>query len=107
MSDARETNAAAWPFRGICLNVPRQQDLDIFQRLIAEVLPRYGCNALVLLVRYHYQFQSHPQVGAPDGFSPAQAAEIAACCRANGIRLIPKMNLMGHQYGCRPCTPIW
>ena len=99
MPNTEEIATTDWPFRGICLNAPKQQDLDVFRQLIADVLPRYGCNALVLLVRYHYQFQSHPQVGDPGGLAHAQATEIAALCRANGIRLIPKMNLMGHQSG--------
>ncbi len=99
MPNTEDTMTTDWAFRGICLNVPKQQDLDVFRQLIADVLPRYGCNTLVLLVRYHYQFQSHPQVGDPGGLSHAQATEIAALCRANGIRLIPKMNLMGHQSG--------
>ncbi|MBN1139404.1 MAG: family 20 glycosylhydrolase, partial [Anaerolineae bacterium] len=73
--------------------------LDIFKRLIAEVLPRYRCNTLVLLVRYRYQFTSHPQVSDEGALTPAQASEIAALCRQNGIRIVPKMNLLGHQSG--------
>jgi hypothetical protein len=100
------SNATNWPFRGLCLGVPRQQDFDVFKRLISEVLPRYGCNALVLLIRYRYQFASHPRVSDEGALTPAQAAEIAALCRQNGIRLIPKMNLLGHQSGMKPGTEL-
>ena len=85
-----------WPFRGICLGVPKQDDLEVFKQMIAEVLPKYNCNALILLTRYRYQFKSHPEI-SDGGFTPEQAAEIGDLCRQNGIRIIPKMNLMGHQ----------
>jgi len=94
-SEGRET----WSFRGICISVPKQKDIGIFKRMISEVLPSYGCNTLVLLIRYSYQFQSHPEVTDQEALTSSQAAEIAALCRANGVRVIPKMNLLGHQSG--------
>jgi len=85
-----------WSFRGLCIGVPREKDYEIFKRMIAEALPKYECNALVLLIRYRYHFNSHPEIS--DGWiTSEQAAEIATLCRQNNIRIIPKMNLMGHQ----------
>jgi len=88
-----------WKFRGFCLNVPRQKDMAIFKRLITEVLPSYNCNAIVLLTRYQYQFKSHPAVSDREPLTRSQAGEIAELCRQNNIRIIPKMNLLGHQSG--------
>lgn len=88
-----------WSFRGVCLNVPKQKDIELFKRLITEVMPEYKCNTLVLLIRYKYQFQSHPEVSDNEPLTPAQAAEIGTLCRQNNIRIIPKMNLLGHQSG--------
>lgn len=88
-----------WPFRGFCLSVPRQKDIELFKRLVSEVLPKYNCNTVVLLIRYAYQFKSHPEVGFSDSLSAAQAADIASVCKQNNIRIIPKMNLLGHQSG--------
>jgi len=90
---------AILPFRGICLGVPKQDELDVFRRLIMEVLPEHGCNVLVLMVRYRFRFKTHPAVCDNGALESEQAAELAALCRANGIRLIPKMNLFGHQSG--------
>ena len=84
-------------FRGLCLGAPRQKDFDIFKRLISEVLPAYNCNALVLLVRYRYQFKSYPKVADWEPLTLSQASEIGDLCRQNNIRIIPKMNLLGHQ----------
>lgn len=96
---SKDGKESVWPFRGICLSVPKQKDYEVFKQLIAEVLPTYKCNTLVLLIRYRYQFKSHPQVSDREALSPAQAEEIAGICRENGIRIIPKMNLFGHQSG--------
>ncbi len=90
---------ADWPFRGVCLGVPKQDDLEVFKRLITEVLPAYKCNALVLLIRYRYQFEKHPEISDRGGFTKEQAADIGALCKQNNIRMIPKMNLLGHQSG--------
>ena len=92
-----EVRGKAWPFRGFCLGVPKQKELEIFKQLITEVLPFYQCNTLVLLIRYRYQFESHPEVSDTESLTSDQAAEIAALCRQNDIRIIPKMNLLGHQ----------
>lgn len=86
-----------WPVRGLCLGVPKQADLDVFETLISQVLPEYGCNTLVLLTRYRYQFERHPAVADQPALSFAQAGRLAGLCREHGIRLIPKMNLLGHQ----------
>ncbi|MHC5055675.1 MAG: family 20 glycosylhydrolase [Planctomycetota bacterium] len=85
------------PFRGICLGVPGPADYDAFKRLVAEVLPRHGCNTLVLLVRYRYAFRSHPDVSDSGALTADRARELAELAKAGGVRLIPKMNLLGHQ----------
>jgi hypothetical protein len=90
---------ADWSFRGFCLGVPKQKDMDLFKRMISEVLPSYGCNTVVFLIRYRYQFKSHPEVADSEALTADQAAEIADLCRQNNIRIIPKMNLLGHQSG--------
>ena len=88
-----------WPFRGFCLYAPKRGDFDLFKRLVAEVLPEHGCNTLVLLIHYRYEFTSHPEVADDGALTAAEAAELARICRDVGIRIIPKMNLMGHQSG--------
>ncbi len=96
---ADAASAKLWPFRGVCLGVPAPQDWDVCRQLITDVLPAHGCNALVLLIRYQYAFPHHPAVADAPALTRAQAAEIAGWCRAAGLRLIPKMNLLGHQSG--------
>jgi len=86
-----------WSVRGLCLGVPQPNDLDTLETLIADVLPSYGCNTLVLLIRYRYQFERYPTVADQPALTSTQAARLTQLCREHGIRLIPKMNLFGHQ----------
>ena len=85
--------------KGLCLGVPKKEDYQLFLRTVEEVLPAGGYDTLVLLVRYNFQFRRHPEVATSNALDLAQAKEIAALCRRNKIRLIPKMNLLGHQSG--------
>lgn len=85
--------------KAICLGVPSEADHALFLRLIGDVLPAEGYHALVLLIRYQYEFNSHPEVATEHPLTPKRAREIADLCRRSGIRFIPKMNLLGHQSG--------
>ena len=88
---------STWPVRGLCIGVPKPDDWQPFTQMVSEVLPELGCNTMVLLIRYRYQFQSHPDVADRGALSLSQAQELSRLCREHGIRLIPKMNLLGHQ----------
>jgi len=87
-----------WKTRGICLAAPKPDELDLFDQFVKEKLVPGGCNLIVLLVRYRYRFKSHPECVNPrDPLDEASAKHVADTCRSYGIRLVPKMNLMGHQ----------
>ncbi len=83
--------------RGVCLTAPAPGETDLFVRFIDTWLAPNGCNLIVLLIRYAYQFESHPECASPNALSKADMKKIAGVCRTNSIRLIPKMNLLGHQ----------
>lgn len=85
--------------KGICLGVPKKEDYPVFLRAVEEILPATGYDTLVLLARYQFQFCHRPGVATTNALTPTQAKEIAALCRRKKIRLIPKMNLLGHQSG--------
>jgi len=85
--------------KAICLGVPSEADHPLFLRLVAETLPAKGYDTVVLLIRYQYEFRSHPEIATQNPLSPRRAREIANMCRRSGIRFIPKMNLFGHQSG--------
>jgi hypothetical protein len=89
-----------WKTKGICIGAPMPSDMGMFEEFEEKVLAPGGCNLIVMLVRYRYRFKSHPECINPNGpLGEADAKRIAALCRKHNIRLVPKMNLLGHQSG--------
>lgn len=86
-----------WKQKGICMNAPKTADVPLFCEFIERKLAPGGCNMLVLLIRYRYQFQSYPECAAADPLSKADVETILETCQRHNIRLIPKINLLGHQ----------
>jgi hypothetical protein len=67
---------------------------------LIEALPRLaaaGVNVLVLEVDYSFEFDSHPEVRPAQFISKARARELTQAAHAQGIRLIPQLNCLGHQ----------
>ena len=86
-----------WKSSAFCVFVPHHDEVDEFCTMIESVLARDGIDTLFLIVRYDFEFQSHPECRGDNPISLSDAKKILKCCRENGIRLIPKINLLGHQ----------
>lgn len=85
------------PIRGFCVGAPNAAHLDEFIRFIREELAPRKVNTLLLRVEYNYQYQSHPELANKDALSKADVKKLVAVCRENHIKLIPQLNLLGHQ----------
>jgi hypothetical protein len=85
------------PVRGIHLAAPKPADMPSALRFISEALPKEGANLLVLEFNYGVQFTKRPEVSEPDSLSLDQVRQLAAQCRSANVRLIPMINLLGHQ----------
>ena len=85
------------PVRGFAIEAPNRQGLDTFIRFIDEDLAQAGFNLLILRVDWNYAYESHPELRDPDPLTKEDAARIAAACKAHGIKLVPHINLLGHQ----------
>jgi hypothetical protein len=85
------------PVSGLYLGAPRPDEVAMTVQFIRKVLPKEKVNVLVMEFDYGYQFKSHPEVGDPSGLSKQDVEAIAAACRAAGVRLIPLINMLGHQ----------
>jgi hypothetical protein len=86
-----------FPIRGFCIAAPRPADVDLFTRFIKEELASRKVNTLILRVDYNYQFESHPELRDSLALSKTDVKKIVGICKANGIRIIPQINLLGHQ----------
>jgi hypothetical protein len=88
-----------WKSKGILLTAPLTEELDDVIKFIDEYLAPRGFNLIVLQIRYRYRFKRHPEVCGYDALSSNDIKRLLAVCKKNNIKLIPKMNLMGHQSG--------
>lgn len=60
-------------------------------------LAALGVNVIVLEVDYSFEFRSHPEVRGRPFITRAAAHDLAEAAHAQGIRLIPQLNSLGHQ----------
>ena len=85
------------PVRGFAIEAPSPRGLDAFLRFIDEDLASAGFNLLILRVDWNYAYESHPELRDPNPLSREDAARIAAVCAAHNIKVVPHINLLGHQ----------
>lgn len=86
-----------FPVRGLSISAPRGARLDKFIKFVDEELAPRGVNTLILRVDYNYQYVSHPELRDGSALSKEDAGRLAAVCKKNGIKIIPQINLLGHQ----------
>jgi len=85
------------PVRGLCISAPKPAEVDPFVHFIQEELAPRSLNTLILRVDFNYQYKSRPEMGNASGLSPTEVKKLVAACRTTHIRLIPQINLLGHQ----------
>jgi hypothetical protein len=85
------------PVRGFCIPAPPANRVDEFIKFIEEELAPRSVNALILRVDYNFQYTSLPEMADKGGLSKEQAKKIADACKKHQIRVIPLINLLGHQ----------
>lgn len=87
-----------WKTRGLVLTAPLPEDVETVCRFIEQVLAGH-VNKIVLQTRYRYAFEKHPECTGRFPLTRPMIKQLLAACRAGGIELIPKMNLLSHQSG--------
>jgi hypothetical protein len=85
------------PVRGFCIAAPRPRDLDAFIAFIDHELRPRHVNTLILRVEYNYQYETHPELRDGSALSKEDVKKLVAACKSGGIRIIPQLNLLGHQ----------
>lgn len=83
-------------WRGVHLSVSSDSQANA----LIEQLPRLkadGVNVIVAEVDYSFDFQSHPEVRDGRYITKPAAHRLTEAAHANGIRLIPQINCLGHQ----------
>ncbi len=85
------------PVRGFCIGAPAPKDVDRFVKFITEELAPRKVNTLILRVDYGYQFKSHSELADSGSLSQQDIKKLVGACKNAGIRIIPQINLLGHQ----------
>jgi Glycosyl hydrolase family 20, catalytic domain len=88
---------AVFPVKGFCIRAPGADGIDRFTKFIDEELASRGVNTLILIMGYNYEYESYPQLRDSAALSKKEVKKIVAVCRKNNIRIIPQINLLGHQ----------
>ncbi len=83
--------------RGLCIAAPAKTDVDEFVALIENELPASRVNTLILRIDYSYRYEGHPELAGENSLEKEDIAKLVAACKKNNIRLIPQINLLGHQ----------
>jgi len=96
-SNAQEKLDEILPVRGLCIKAPEKEGLDNFIKFINEELVPKKVNTLVLRVDWSYAYKSHPELQDEDPLTKTDVKKLVKTCQAGGIRLIPQINMLGHQ----------
>lgn len=96
-SSIQAQSALDLPVRGFCISAPDAAYIDTFTQFIREEFIPRKVNTLVLRVDYNYEYTSHPELRDKNALSSADIKKLVEVCREGGIRLIPQLNLLGHQ----------
>ena len=83
--------------RGFSIAAPEPDRVEEFVQFIRDELVPRKVNTLVLRVDYDYEYESHPELRNADALSKEDVRKIVRACREGGIRVIPQINLLGHQ----------
>lgn len=94
---AQTQTSDEFPVRGFCIAAPRASNVDAFVKFIGEELAPRKVNTLILRVDFNYQYESHPELRDSAALSKNDVKKLVSVCKANNIRIIPQINLLGHQ----------
>jgi hypothetical protein len=86
-----------FPVRGFCIAAPGKAQLNRFVQFVDKELAGQGVNTLVLRIDWNYQFESHPELRDSNALSKDDIRKLVNVAKKNRIRLIPQINLLGHQ----------
>ncbi len=86
-----------YPIRGLCIAAPSVDLVDKYVEFIDNDLAPAGLNLLILRIDYRYEYKSHPELIGDNPYSEDDVKKLVKVCGENNIRLIPQINLLGHQ----------
>ena len=97
LTRAQERIDSLFPVRGFCIAAPKSAGIDEFVEFIKTELAPRKINTLILRVDFNYRFESHPELRDSGALKKSDVRKLVKACSENRIRIIPQINLLGHQ----------
>ena len=85
------------PVRGLAIAAPVRSGLDTFLKFIEDDLAPANFNLLVLRVDWNFDYKTHPELSDENPLTLEDVGRIVSVCRKHHIRVVPQINLLGHQ----------
>jgi len=82
---------------GLSIAAPGHENAGDFEKFIREDLAPLGVNTLVLRVDYNYAYETHPELRDENPLTKQDVKLLVRTCKELGIKIIPQINLLGHQ----------
>jgi hypothetical protein len=76
---------------------PLNEFVTKFLTFISNELTPRQVNTLILRVDFNYEYKTHPELRDSNALTSEAVKQLAQVCRKNNIRIIPQVNLLGHQ----------
>jgi hypothetical protein len=92
-------------WRGVHLTVSRDEQADQLMAALPR-LAALGMNVVVVEVNYSFEYQSHPELRSTPFLTKGKARELVAAAHAQGVRVIPQFNCLGHQSWSKVTFPL-
>jgi hypothetical protein len=86
-----------FPVKAFCIAAPGPESVERFCGFIERHLAPPGVNTLILRIDFNFQFSKHPELVGDRALSVEQVTSLVETCRRLKIRVIPQVNLLGHQ----------
>lgn len=87
----------ALPVLGLHLMGPSRAEVPRLAEFIKKSLASEGVNTLVLEFNFNFEFKKRPEMAESGALTREHIQQIVAACKEAKIRLIPEINLLGHQ----------
>lgn len=85
------------PVRGFSIAAPDKENVDAFVKFIREELAPMHVNTLLIRIDFDYEYESRPELRSENPLSKDDVKKMVKACQEGGIRIIPQINLLGHQ----------
>ena len=96
-SASAETIDELLPVRGLAIEAPKPDGMNDFLKFIEGDLVPAHFNLLILRVDWNFAYETHPELRDENPLTKEDVKRIVNVCRFRGIRLVPQINLLGHQ----------